>query len=414
MFAPLVLRSGATLRNRVAKAAMEEGMAGDSQLPDERLVALYRRWGAGGAGLLITGNVMVHAEALTGPGGIVLDERSTLDQFSRWAETGKAGGATMWMQISHPGRQVRAEMPGVSWAPSAVAIELGRHSRRFSPPIAMTEEQIAATVERFATGAALAERAGFDGVEVHAAHGYLISQFLSPLVNERDDGWGGSLENRARLLLDVVRAIRAAVSSSFAVAVKLNSADFQRGGFDAEDAGRVIEMLEPFGVDLVELSGGSYESPAMSGRPIDDRTVAREAYFLDLAADLAETSPLPLMLTGGITRRDTAEAVLASGVAVVGVGTAIAVTPDLPRRWRAGVEATEELRPVTWTDKTLASAAGMALVRHQMRRVTRGKDPKGGTHPLLALMLDRREQRRALRRYRGWLESRGPSKEIRP
>src|ERR1700722_12901854 len=114
-----------------------------------------------------------------------------------------------------------------------------------------------------------AERAGFDGVEVHAAHGYLISQFLSPLVNQRGDEWGGSLENRARLLLDVVRAIREAVSSSFAVAVKLNSADFQRGGFDAEDAARVIAMLEPLGVDLVELSGGSYESPAMSGRPTD-------------------------------------------------------------------------------------------------------------------------------------------------
>jgi len=406
LFSPLALRSGATLPNRIAKAAMEEGMAGDSQLPDERLISLYRRWGEGGAGLLITGNVMVHAEALTGPGGIVLDDRSPLDPFARWAETGKAGGAAIWMQISHPGRQVPAEMPGVSWAPSAVAIELGKHSRRFSPPVAMTAAQIEVTVERFATSAALAARAGFDGVEVHAAHGYLISQFLSPLVNRREDGWGGPLENRARLLLDVVRAIRAAVPSSFAVAVKLNSADFQRGGFDAEDAGRVIAMLEPRGVDLVELSGGSYESPAMSGRPADTGTVAREAYFLDLAADLAETSPLPLMLTGGITRRATAEAVLASGVAVVGMGTALALTPELPERWRAGDDATERLRPVTWTDRTLAAAAGMALVRHQMRRVTRGKDPRGGTHPLLALMLDRREQRRALRRYKGWLESR--------
>jgi 2,4-dienoyl-CoA reductase-like NADH-dependent reductase (Old Yellow Enzyme family) len=116
--------------------------------------------------------------------------------------------------------------------------------------------------------------------------------FLSPLVNQRGDEWGGSLENRARLLLDVVRAIRESVSSSFAVAVKLNSADFQRGGFRAEDAARVIAMLEPLGVDLVELSGGSYESPAMSGRPADGRTSAREAYFLELAAQLAETSPL--------------------------------------------------------------------------------------------------------------------------
>src|SRR3979490_1909095 len=124
LFSPLMLRSGGRLRNRIAKAAMEEGMAGDAQLPDKRLRSLYRCWGGGGAGLLITGNVMVHAEALTGPGGIVLDDRAPLDPFTRWAEAGKAGGAAMWMQVSHPGRQVQAKMPGVAWAPSPVAIEL--------------------------------------------------------------------------------------------------------------------------------------------------------------------------------------------------------------------------------------------------------------------------------------------------
>jgi 2,4-dienoyl-CoA reductase-like NADH-dependent reductase (Old Yellow Enzyme family) len=408
LFAPLQLRSGATVRNRVAKAAMEENMAGSSQLPDEQLVSLYRRWGVGGAGLLITGNVMVHAEALTGPGGVVLDERAPLDPFARWAEAGKAGGAAVWMQISHPGRQVRAEMPGVVWAPSAVAVELGKHSKRFGKPVAMSDAQISATVARFATSAGLAERAGFDGVEVHAAHGYLLSQFLSPLVNKRSDQWGGGLENRARLLLDVVRAIRGVVSPSFAVAVKLNSADFQRGGFDTDDAARVIAMLEPVGVDLVELSGGSYESPAMAGRPADARTTAREAYFLELATELAKSSPLPLMLTGGIRSRETAEQVLASGVELVGMATAIAVTPELPNRWREGREATERLKSVTWSDKTLASAASMALVRHQMRRITRGKHPSGKTHPVHALVCDQRNQRRALSRYRAWIES-GPS-----
>jgi 2,4-dienoyl-CoA reductase-like NADH-dependent reductase (Old Yellow Enzyme family) len=355
---------------------------------------------------LITGNVMVHAEALTGPGGIVLDDRAALEPFTRLAQAGKSGGAAMWMQISHPGRQVRAEMPGVVWAPSPVAIELGKHSKRFGRPVAMTSEQIAATVKRFATTASLAERAGLDGVEVHAAHGYLISQFLSPLVNKRGDQWGGSLENRARLLLDVVRAIRQAVSSSFALAVKLNSADFQRGGFQARDAAGVIAMLEPLGVDLVELSGGSYESPAMSGRPADGRTAAREAYFLELAVQLAQSTPLPLMLTGGISRRGTAERVLASGVALVGIASAMAFTPDLCSRWQADREAAERPEPVSWSDKTLASAAGMALARHQMRRITRRKDPTAKTHPLYALVLDQRAQRRALRRYRAWLQAR--------
>jgi 2,4-dienoyl-CoA reductase-like NADH-dependent reductase (Old Yellow Enzyme family) len=406
LFSPLLLRSGGALRNRIAKAAMEEGMAGSAQLPDERLISLYRRWGAGGAGLLITGNVMVHAEALTGPGGVVLDEHAPLDPFTRWAAAAKSGGTAVWMQINHPGRQVQSAMPGVAWAPSAVALELGRHSKRFGRPVAMSEPQIRETVERFATTAERAERAGFDGVEVHAAHGYLLSQFLSPLVNKRSDEWGGPLKNRARLLLDVIRAIRTVVSASYTVAVKLNSADFQRGGFDADDAARVIALLEPIGVDIVELSGGSYESPAMAGRPADDRTAAREAYFLELATELARKSPLPLMLTGGITRRETAEQVLARGVDVVGMGTAIAVTPDLPDRWRRGLESTERLKPVIWSDKTLASAASMALVRHQMRRITRGKQPTGKIHPAHALVCDQRTKRRALRRYRAWLEAR--------
>ncbi|WP_330455552.1 NADH:flavin oxidoreductase/NADH oxidase family protein [Streptomyces sp. NBC_00820] len=405
LFSPLSLRSGQVLNNRIAKAAMEENMAGDGQLPDKELIGLYRRWAKGGSGLLITGNVMVHAEALTGPAGVVLDEAAPLEPFVEWAKAGKAGGGAIWMQINHPGRQIGSDMPGVVWGPSAVALDLGKHSSRFGKPVAMTPEQIQATVTRYAVTAQRAEQAGFDGVEVHAAHGYLLSQFLSPLVNKRTDQWGGSLENRARMLLDVVRAVRAAVSPSFAVAVKLNSADFQRGGFDADDARQVIEMLAPLAVDLVELSGGSYESPAMSGRAADARTQAREAYFLDLAKDLVKTSPLPLMLTGGITRRETADRVLDSGVAVIGMGTALAVTPDLPDRWRHGREADDQLRPVTWSDKALASAAGMAQVRHQMRRIARGSRPTPHTHPAIALISEQRKQRRALRRYRAWLSA---------
>ncbi|MFE4923219.1 NADH:flavin oxidoreductase/NADH oxidase family protein [Streptomyces sp. NPDC056661] len=405
LFSPLPLRSGQVLNNRIAKAAMEENMAGDGQLPDQRLLTLYRRWAAGGTGLLITGNVMVHAEALTGPGGVVLDENAPLKPFTEWAKAGKSGGGALWMQINHPGRQVASDMPGVVWGPSDVGVDLGRHSGRFGRPAAMTPAQIEATVTRFAVTAHRAEKAGFDGVEVHAAHGYLLSQFLSPLVNKRTDQWGGSLENRARMLLDVVRAVRAAVSPSFAVAVKLNSADFQRGGFDADDARQVIETLEPLGVDLVELSGGSYESPAMTGRSADARTQAREAYFLDLAKDLVRTSPLPLMLTGGITRRDTAERVLDSGVAVVGMGTALAVTPDLPDRWKSHREADRQMAPVTWSDKALASAAGMAQVRHQMGRLSRGSDPRPRIHPAYTLLSEQWKQRGALRRYRAWLSA---------
>ncbi len=297
-------------------------------------------------------------------------------------------------------------MPGVAWGPSAVRVDLGRNSGRIAEPVAMTPEQITATVERFATTARRAEEAGFDGVEIHAAHGYLLSQFLSPLVNQRTDRWGGSLENRARLLLDTVRAVRAVVSPSFAVAVKLNSADFQRGGFDADDARRVIAMLAPLGVDIVELSGGSYEAPAMTGQAGEERSRAREAYFLTLAEELAATSALPLMLTGGIARRAVAEEVLASGIDVVGMGSALAVDPDLPNAWRHDAGASVELAPVRIADKAVASAASMARVRRQLRRLGAGRRTRPGISPKVALVAETLHQKLALRRYRTWLAAR--------
>ncbi|MEU6187984.1 NADH:flavin oxidoreductase/NADH oxidase family protein [Nocardia sp. NPDC047038] len=406
VFAPFTLPNGSVVANRLAKAAMEENMAAFGQLPDESLFRLYRRWSRGGAGLIITGNVMVHAEALTGPGGVVLDAESPLEPFRRWAVAAKSGGARVWMQINHPGRQVRADMPGVAWAPSAIRVDVGKNSKRFADPVEMTPRQIEETVQRFAETARRAEAAGFDGVEIHAAHGYLLSQFLSPLTNRRADQWGGSLENRARLLLDIVRAVRAAVASGFAVAVKLNSADFQRGGFDADDAATVLAMLAPLGVDLVELSGGSYEAPAMTGQASDQRTRAREAYFLSLAEELAATSPLPLMLTGGVLRRPVAEEVLAGGIDLVGMGSALAVDPDLPNRWRRDADAKVELTPVEIKDKAVASAASMARVRQQLRRLGAGRRARPGINPKVALLHETVLQRRALRRYRTWLNNR--------
>lgn len=406
LFQPLTLASGSVLPNRIAKAAMEENLAGLGQVPDERLRRLYERWSAGGAGLLITGNVMVHAEAMTGPAGVVLDVAAPLEPFVTWAHAAKSHGSQAWLQINHPGRQVFAEMPGVAWGPSAIRVDIGKQSKRLAQPTAMTEEQITKTIKRFADTARLAEKAGFDGVEVHSAHGYLLSQFLSPLSNVRTDQWGGSLENRARLLLEVVRAVRAVVSPEFAVAVKLNSADFQRGGFEAADARLVIDLLAPLGVDLVELSGGNYESPAMSGRPADERTQAREAYFLALTTELVKTSPIPIMLTGGIIRRPVATQVLDAGVAVVGMGTALAVNPDLPNLWRAGTDAEVRLSPVRIKDKALASAAGMSRVKAQLNRLATGRPTAPGVNPLLALIRDTITRRGSLRRYRAWLAAR--------
>ncbi|MEV6006923.1 NADH:flavin oxidoreductase/NADH oxidase family protein [Streptomyces sp. NPDC051976] len=406
LFEPLHLASGSVLPNRLAKAAMNENLSGPGQVPSDEMTALYRRWAQGGSGLLITGNVMVDARALTGPGGVVLDEASHLEPFRRWAEAAKSAGGQVWMQINHPGRQVESDMPGVAWSPSGIGVDVGKHTKRFARPVAMSEAQIRATIARFATTAALAEKTGFDGVEIHAAHGYLLSQFLSPLANVRDDVWGGPLENRARLLLEVVRAIRAAVSPGFAVAVKLNSADFQRGGFDENDAQAVVRMLGGLAVDLVELSGGSIEKPAMTGSEVASSTRAREAYFLELSRELIRTAPMPVMLTGGVTHLRIARAALDAGVAVVGLGTALAFDPDLPGRWKQGEQAEVALAPVAWKDRTMAAAAGMARVTRQFPRLAAGRGARPGTPPLLALVAQNRARGRALRRYRAWLPTR--------
>jgi 2,4-dienoyl-CoA reductase-like NADH-dependent reductase (Old Yellow Enzyme family) len=306
------------------------------------------------------------------------------------------------MQISHPGRQVMANLKGLAWAPSAVALDLGKHSKLFAQPVAMEESHIAEVIERFAATAHAAEQAGFTGVQIHAAHGYLISQFLSPLTNRRDDAWGGSLANRARLLLEVVRAVRARVAPGFCVAVKLNSADFQRGGFSEDDARQVLTMLNTERVDLVELSGGSYESPAMQGRTADGRTLAREAYFLEFARDLAQAASMPVMTTGGIARRAVAEQVLASGIDIVGMATALAALPELPREWQAGREPAASMPAVDWRDKVLVSLARMALVRRRIHALGKGGGALAAYSPIVTLVLDQLRSVRLTRRYRAW------------
>jgi 2,4-dienoyl-CoA reductase-like NADH-dependent reductase (Old Yellow Enzyme family) len=200
-FQPLQLPNGAVIPNRIAKAAMEENLANQDQTPSDQLLRLYQAWAEGGAGLLLTGNVMVDARAMTGPGGVVLEAGQQLERFREWARIGRAQGAQFWMQINHPGRQMQANLGQPTVAPSAVALDMGGLSKMFPLPKALDEAEIAALIQRFARTAALAEQAGFSGVQVHAAHGYLLSQFLSPLSNRREDRWGGSLENRARLLL---------------------------------------------------------------------------------------------------------------------------------------------------------------------------------------------------------------------
>jgi 2,4-dienoyl-CoA reductase-like NADH-dependent reductase (Old Yellow Enzyme family) len=406
MFEKLTLPNGSVIANRIAKAAMEENMADADQAPSQQLMRLYQSWADGEAGLILTGNVMVDGRAVTGPGGVVLENDRHLDRFKRWAGIGRSGGAQFWLQINHPGRQMQANLGQETWAPSAVPLDLGKLSNRFAVPRMMTQDSIAEVIARFATSARLGEQAGFTGVEIHAAHGYLVNQFLSPLTNQRTDQWGGSPENRARLLLEIVKAVRAVVSPPFAVAVKLNSADFQRGGFTTDDARQVVEMLGRLQVDLVELSGGSYEAPAMQGQARDGRTLAREAYFLEFARDIKAAATMPVMVTGGIRRRPVVEQVLGTGVDMVGMATALAIDPFLPRDWRLGKDNAPELAPITWKNKVLASLANMAVVKFQLNKLSKGQTPNPNVSPLRALTLQQIAIAFRTRQYRRWVAQR--------
>ena len=399
-FESLQLPNGQVIANRIAKAAMEENMADLHQAPSKALKQLYKTWADGEPGLLLTGNVMIDRRAMTGPGGVALENEQHLASFREWADVARAKGVHFWVQLSHPGRQTMANLGQQALAPSAIALDVGSFSKMFAKPKAMTEDDIQDVIKRFATSARLAEQAGFTGVQIHGAHGYLLSQFLSPLSNHRTDRWGGSLENRARLLLEVIRAVRANVSPSFCVSVKLNSADFQRGGFDETDARAVVEMLNTLPIDLLELSGGSYEAPAMQGEARDGRTLAREAYFLDFATQMASIATMPLMVTGGIRRLPVVQQVLDSGIAMAGIATALTLEPQLIKQWRAGRDLNPQLRPMEWKRKPLAALATLAVVRDQMRRLSRGRLPNPNVAPWLALACDQWFIARRTRQYR--------------
>ncbi|WP_373318452.1 NADH:flavin oxidoreductase/NADH oxidase family protein [Alteromonas salexigens] len=405
VFSPVTLSNGITLKNRVVKAAMEENMASYQSLPGEALYSLYRYWAHGELGMIITGNVMIDKQAMTGPGGVALEAKTPLAPFTQWAKIIQSNGAKAIMQINHPGRQVLKAMQGKALAPSPIPVNVGKHSKMFATPRQMTCDDIHDVCQRFVTTARRAVEAGFDGVEIHAAHGYLLTQFLSPLTNQRQDEWGGSLENRARLLLNIVSQVKAHCPQDFLLMVKINSADFQRGGFGIDDAITVIRRLESLGVHVVEVSGGSYEAPAMQRRTADDTQLAREAYFLEFARQIASATTIPVMTTGGIKRAEVAQQVVDSGCTLVGMASALAVTPDLVKKWQQYPAYAGVILKCGWRDKALASLAGMAMVRRQLRRLGNDLTTLRTPSPLLSLLLDLHHRKRMTRRYRRELSS---------
>ncbi|XDD45903.1 NADH:flavin oxidoreductase/NADH oxidase family protein [Leptospira sp. WS39.C2] len=404
LYSPLTLPNGVTLTNRFVKAAMEENLSDENLEPNTALWNLYEAFAKGGVGTIITGNVMVDHRSMTGPGGVVLEKGTKLENFKIWSSKTKSDGAKIIMQINHPGRQILAKLGGNVWAPSAISVDIGSLSKLLGKPKAMEEFEILETINRFANTAKLAEESGFDGVQIHAAHGYLISQFLSPLVNQRKDQWGGSLENRSRFLTEVIQSVRKVVSANFIVSVKINSSDFQKGGFQFEDAISVIKSLQKLGVDFIEISGGNYEAPAMQGVSRDGSTLAREAYFLDFAKEITKISTIPIMVTGGISRKEIAESVLDSGVSLVGIATSLAINPNLPNEWRENKETNQKLPVPHWKSKTLVGLATMAMVRYQLQRLSKRKQPTVNVLPAVRLVMDQIRLATLTKRYKKLME----------
>jgi 2,4-dienoyl-CoA reductase-like NADH-dependent reductase (Old Yellow Enzyme family) len=333
---PLTLPCGALLPNRIAKAPMTEGLADARGDATPALARLYALWSGGGAGLLVTGNVMVDRRFLERSGNVVLDAATDEAALRAWTTAGTRGGNHLWAQLNHPGRQCNRFQSDEPVAPSAIPLGVRGLFRR---PRALESAEIEGIVEAFARAAVIAQRTGFTGVQVHAAHGYLIGQFLSPRTNRRTDAWGGSLPARARFVLEVVRAVRSAVGEHYPVSVKLNSSDFQRGGFTHAEAVEVARMLAGEGIDLLEVSGGTYERVAFAGHDAPAApTRAREAYFLAYARDIAAAVPgVPLMVSGGFRTPAFMEEVLGSGEAdVLGIGRPFCVEPTLAARLLSG------------------------------------------------------------------------------
>jgi 2,4-dienoyl-CoA reductase-like NADH-dependent reductase (Old Yellow Enzyme family) len=343
---PLALPCGATLANRLAKAAMSEGLADTGNHSTPRLETLYRRWASSGAGLLLSGNIQVDRWHLERPNNVVIDDDSGRAQLARLAKAGTSQGAHFWAQLSHTGRQVSSYINPAPLSSSDVEIDVVRNAGfRFAKPKPMTEAEIGYAIDQFAFAAKEVKDARFTGLSLHAAHGYLISQFLSPLSNRRTDRWGGSLENRARFLLEVIVASRRAVGPRFPIGIKLNASDFQKGGFTNAECVELVKLLNGVDLDLLELSGGSLEQPKVFGVTLKDEgedgprasTLAREAYFVAFAGAARKVAGMPVMVTGGFRSvAGMVEALEGGDLDVVGLARPLIADPEAPRRLLAG------------------------------------------------------------------------------
>ncbi|KAI4175008.1 MAG: hypothetical protein LQ343_002035 [Gyalolechia ehrenbergii] len=302
--------SGKTAPNRFLKGAMTERISSwDPQnleargIPSKNLINVYKRWGEGQLGTILTGNIMMEYDQLEGAGNSIIPRTAPFngerfEAFKELAAESKAHGSLVIGQVSHPGRQCPSTIQPDPVSASDVQLEGQVMGMQFNKPHPASTEEIERITEGFVHAAEYLHKAGYDGIQFHGAHGYLLSQFLSPTTNLRTDKYGGSLENRSRLIMEIAQGIRSRLPPSFVLGIKINSVEFQNKGFDTEECKQLCAALEANKFDFVELSGGTYESLAFAHKR--ESTKKREAFFLDFAETIVPAlSKTKTYITGG-------------------------------------------------------------------------------------------------------------------
>jgi FMN oxidoreductase CC3083 (imported) len=377
LFTPITLPNGTTIKNRFFKSAMSEGMGTRDFQPKKNIATLYKRWAEGGTGLIITGNIMVDPKGTAEPGNIVFDKNSNMEILKNWANQGQQHGAKVMVQLNHPGKQAPKTIAKETVAPSAVPLGNGLN-KLFSTPRALTTSEVEELVQKFVTSGKVAKEAGFSGVQIHAAHGYLISQFLSPHDNRRTDKYGGSLENRMRFLKEIYLGMREELGKDFTIGIKINSNDFKEDGLTEEDSLKTIIELANLGLDFVEISGGTYERPAMMGATSKS---TNQVFFAEYSKKLKQKIEIPVVVTGGIRSINAMNTLLNNNTTdFIGIARPLTIDPNIPNKIKQGtytiVETTRVSTGVKKLDKIFGSLLGIVYYQVLMQNIAKGKEPK--------------------------------------
>ena len=377
LFTPITLPNGTTIKNRFFKSAMSEGMGTRDFQPKKNIATLYKRWAEGGTGLIITGNIMVDPKGTAEPGNIVFDKNSNMEILKDWAKQGQQHGAKVMVQLNHPGKQVPKTIAKETVAPSTIPLGNGLN-KLFSTPRALTTSEVEELVQKFVTSAKVAKEAGFSGVQIHAAHGYLISQFLSPHDNRRTDKYGGSLENRMRFLKEIYLGMREELGKDFTIGIKINSTDFKEDGLTEEDSLKTIIELANLGLDFVEISGGTYERPAMMGATSKS---TNQVFFAEYSKKLKQKIKIPVVVTGGIRSINAMNTLLNDNTTdFIGIARPLTIDPNIPNKIKQGtytiVETTRVSTGVKKLDKIFGSLLGIVYYQVLMQNIAKGKEPK--------------------------------------